>query len=221
MPSVSRGTTTDAVDLATAEVAGTLGVTNGGTGRNTSTTAYGLLAAGTTATGAQQTLASGGTSQFLVGGGASALPSWTTAGTGVLAALANDVDTSGGLATTDSLSGPTDYCKGVEDPTQSLGIVDVGDWLYWRPGLAVTITGVWGLDKDDSPAAHIQLQKCDPTCGTDMLSSDYTIDGTAYASTFVSGENVLASTDYILLHHVTTGGGVGTSEMVCVSYTIN
>jgi len=58
-------------------------VAQGGTGRNTSTTAYGLLAAGTTATGAHQTLAAGATTEILVGGGASALPVWTTAtGTG-------------------------------------------------------------------------------------------------------------------------------------------
>ena len=58
-------------------------VADGGTGRSTSTTAYALLAAGTTATGAHQTLASGATTELLVGGGASALPVWTTAtGTG-------------------------------------------------------------------------------------------------------------------------------------------
>jgi hypothetical protein len=54
-------------------------VAQGGTGRATSTTAYGLLAAGTTATGAHQTLAAGATTEILVGGGASALPAWTTA----------------------------------------------------------------------------------------------------------------------------------------------
>lgn len=54
-------------------------VAQGGTGRATSTTAYGLLAAGTTATGAHQTLAAGATTAILVGGGASALPQWTTA----------------------------------------------------------------------------------------------------------------------------------------------
>jgi len=70
------------IDLA-AKVAGNLPVTNGGTGRATSTTAYGLLAAGTTATGTQQTLAAGLTTEILVGGGASALPVWTSAsGTG-------------------------------------------------------------------------------------------------------------------------------------------
>jgi len=54
-------------------------VTDGGTGVSTLTTAYGLLAAGTTATGAVQTLPAGATTEILVGGGAAALPSWTTA----------------------------------------------------------------------------------------------------------------------------------------------
>lgn len=54
-------------------------VAQGGTGRATGTTAYSLVATGTTATGAQQTLANGATTEILVGGGASALPVWTTA----------------------------------------------------------------------------------------------------------------------------------------------
>lgn len=54
-------------------------VTDGGTGRSTGTTAYALVATGTTATGAQQSLAAGATTEVLVGGGASALPVWTTA----------------------------------------------------------------------------------------------------------------------------------------------
>lgn len=60
-------------------ITGVIDVPNGGTGRATSTTAYGLIAAGTTATGAHQTLAAGATTEILVGGGASALPVWTTA----------------------------------------------------------------------------------------------------------------------------------------------
>lgn len=54
-------------------VSGTLAVANGGTGRATATTAYGLIAAGTTATGAQQTIAPGTSGYFLKSGGASAL----------------------------------------------------------------------------------------------------------------------------------------------------
>ena len=54
-------------------------VAQGGTGRATATTAYGLIAAGTTATGAHQTLAAGTSGQILRSGGASALPAWSTA----------------------------------------------------------------------------------------------------------------------------------------------
>ena len=53
-------------------------VTDGGTGLSTLTTAYGLLAAGTTATGNVQTLSAGLTTQILVGGGIAALPAWGT-----------------------------------------------------------------------------------------------------------------------------------------------
>lgn len=52
-------------------------VPQGGTGRSTLTTAYGILTAGTTATGAIQTLPSLGTNnQVLVSRGAGALPEW-------------------------------------------------------------------------------------------------------------------------------------------------
>ena len=53
-------------------------VADGGTGRSTSTTAYGLIAAGTTATGAHQTLATGTSGQILKSGGAGALPAFAT-----------------------------------------------------------------------------------------------------------------------------------------------
>lgn len=71
--------TVDSPTFAGLTLSSPLTVANGGTGRNTSTTAYGLIAAGTTATGAHQTLAAGATTEILVGGGASALPVWTTA----------------------------------------------------------------------------------------------------------------------------------------------
>lgn len=73
-PTLNQNTSGTAAGLSA-----TLVVTSGGTGRATGTTAYGLIAAGTTATGAQQTLAAGLTTQVLVGGGASALPVWTAA----------------------------------------------------------------------------------------------------------------------------------------------
>lgn len=60
-------------------LANPLSVGDGGTGRITNETPYGLIAAGTTLLGAQQTLPAGATTEILVGGGASALPVWTTA----------------------------------------------------------------------------------------------------------------------------------------------
>ena len=59
-------------------LAGTLNVSNGGTGR-TSHTAYALLAGGTGTTGAQQSLATGTSGQILRSSGASTLPAWSTA----------------------------------------------------------------------------------------------------------------------------------------------
>lgn len=55
------------------DVTGTTPVSNGGTGRATATTAYGLIAAGTSATGVQQTIAPGTAGQFLKSAGSAAL----------------------------------------------------------------------------------------------------------------------------------------------------
>jgi microcystin-dependent protein len=53
-------------------------VAKGGSGRATATTAYGIIAAGTTATGAQQTIATGTSGQFLKSAGAAALATFVT-----------------------------------------------------------------------------------------------------------------------------------------------
>ena len=61
---------------------GTVVVANGGTGLST-TTAYGLIAAGTTSTGNFQQVSGTGTSgQVLTSNGAGALPTWQTASSG-------------------------------------------------------------------------------------------------------------------------------------------
>jgi hypothetical protein len=77
---VTGGTTglTTSGASSTLTLTGTLVVANGGSGRATAT-AYALLAGGTTATGVQQSLAAGTAGQLLQSGGASALPTWTTA----------------------------------------------------------------------------------------------------------------------------------------------
>lgn len=59
---------------------GTLSVAGGGTGLTTLTTAYGVVCAGTTPTGALQNAGAGTASQILTSNGASALPSFLSAG---------------------------------------------------------------------------------------------------------------------------------------------
>ena len=100
---VSVGTITTGTWTAT-----DIAVADGGTGRSTGTTAYALIATGTTATGAQQTLAAGATTELLVGGGASALPVWTTAtgsGSPVRATSPTLVTPTLGVATATSVQG--------------------------------------------------------------------------------------------------------------------
>lgn len=57
-------------------------VSSGGTGLSTATTAYGVLAAGTTATGAFQNIGTGLTGQILTSNGAGALPTFQAAAGG-------------------------------------------------------------------------------------------------------------------------------------------
>jgi hypothetical protein len=99
----------------TTHVSGTLPVTNGGTGVATLTTAYGILAAGTTATGAIQNTGAGTAGQVLTSNGASALPTFQTP--------------SGGGVT--SLNGQT----GAIDNTTQYAI---GSYIIGRPNNATT-----------------------------------------------------------------------------------
>ncbi len=57
-------------------------VSSGGTGQSTLTTAYGVLAAGTTATGAIQNIGTGASGQVLTSNGAGALPTFQAGGGG-------------------------------------------------------------------------------------------------------------------------------------------
>ena len=67
-----------------------IAVTDGGSGRTTATTAYGLIAAGTTATGPEQTVAPAA-SGFLKTTSTTALPAWTAIAQADVTNLVNDL----------------------------------------------------------------------------------------------------------------------------------
>lgn len=115
----------------------TVTVAQGGTGRVTGTTAYALIAVGTTATGAQQSLAAGATTEILVGGGASALPVWTTAqGSGAPVRATSPTLTTPvlGVATATSVTASTVITSGVSVVTDGAGAVinaSLGNTFTW------------------------------------------------------------------------------------------
>lgn len=83
----------------TETLGGTLVVSNGGTGR-ASSTAYAVICGGTTSTGAQQSIASVGTSgQVLTSNGAGALPTFQTASTGITTINGNSGSVTGSTVT--------------------------------------------------------------------------------------------------------------------------
>ena len=103
LPIANGGTGTSSTTFTnlTTNVTGTLPVTNGGTGVATLTTPYGVLAAGTTATGEVQNIGAGTSGQVLVSNGASALPSFQSFSAG-LSGLKSQAFTSPGTFTVPS-----------------------------------------------------------------------------------------------------------------------
>lgn len=116
-------------------------VTDGGTGRSTGGTAYGIIAAGTSATGAQQTISPGTSGQFLKSAGAGALASFQNIAESDVTNLTSD------LAAKAPLASPT-FTGTVTVPTPSnatdaasKGYVDNAiQGLSWKQAVRVAST---------------------------------------------------------------------------------
>ena len=140
----------------TTNVTGTLPVTNGGTGVATLTTAYGVLAAGTTATGALQNIGTGTANQVLTSNGAGALPTFQTpAGGGVTTisfgstGLTPNTATSGAVSVAGTLaianggtgSTSTTYCSLTSNVTGTLPVANGGTGVASTTAYAVLCGG--------------------------------------------------------------------------------
>lgn len=115
-------------------------VSDGGTGVSTLTTAYGLLAAGTTATWAIQTLATWTSWQILRSGGSGALPSYSTA------TYPATAWTSGNVLTSDG----TNWISSTPSTWLSL----LASWTFNTTATNDTFTANAGTDVITSTSAH-------------------------------------------------------------------
>lgn len=138
------------------EVTGTLPVANGGTGRTTATTAYGIIAAGTTATGNQQTIAPGTAGHFLKSAGPSALAGFSAITTsdvsGLSAALDGKVDkvAGKGLSQNDYTDAEKSKLAGYPDtPTSQSALASV-DALALRDGAGRIVARGYRIFDDES-----------------------------------------------------------------------
>jgi len=212
VPLVSGGSSANP-SFTTAVVAG------GGTGA-TSFTAYSLLCAGTTSTGAMQSVGTGSSGKILRSAGSSALPSWSTATYPATAGSSGNVLTSNGTdwvsSTPSSSSGgmlmianalqtnpadATTYYYGVPNTTTTAG----STLVRINIAKAITITafyGSWnitGTASTESVSVYIRLNNTTDTTITTSLN----VSGTNGSFNATGLSISCAAGDYIQLKVVT------------------
>ena len=154
--------------------------TSGRTGVITNTTAYGVLTAGTTATGAIQNAGAGNAGQVLTSNGAAALPSFGASpgsnakvwinfdGTGVIATNVSfnvtsitDNDTGDYTVTIATNFSSANYCTQLSGARGSVGASDTGLESYTTTDLAAGAVRVF---TGNGVGAHLDYELVDVTC---------------------------------------------------------
>lgn len=193
---------TDAANVAAAGgyVAGgtDVAVADGGTGRSTATTAYGLIAAGTTAAGVQQTVTPGTSGHLLKSNGAAALASFA-------AGAPADV----GLGNVDNTS---DADKPISDDTQIALDQRLEDGQFTVDGLMVTNgAGAYGSVDIAGTTNRVTVANGDGQSGNptiDVGTDVYTAGGTDVAVADGGTGRSTATTAYGLIAAGTTAAGI-------------
>lgn len=177
---------TDSISFSQFSASLPITVPNGGTGLTT-TTAYGLLTGGTTATGAFQNGGTGTSGQVYVSGGASALGTWTSAtGTGnIVKATSPSLTTPNvGAATFTSLQGASNGASILG----SDGAVVAG--FYISGGTSINNLHITSASTGNSPS--IQAFGGDVNVSLDLLGS-----GTGGVKVKGTGTNDSAASGYV------------------------
>ena len=184
----STGTLTNCTGLPlTTGITGTLGVANGGTGRTTNT-AYAVICGGTTTGGAEQSIASVGTSgQVLTSNGAGALPTFET--------LATSSFPTGTRLSFQQTSAPTGWTK---DTTAALNnssmrivtgsVVNGGSVDFTTAFASQTPTGSVSISSVSGSAGATTLTTPQIPSHTHPFTAS---TGTTYRSPFAPGSNPL------------------------------
>lgn len=202
----------------------TVPVTTGGTGRTTMTTAYGIITAGTTATGNLQTLASLGTAaQVLTSNGAGALPSWQNAASGGVTSITGTTGQIVASAATGAvtLSMPSNGATGlkISDPSAASSL-ELDATKAYLMSVAGAYTQGLGIDPD---FVYLQCQNATNDANI-VLTGDIVGLGTGFGESIVltgaAGLKIASdATSYItvagdiVVHSDSGGGTVGTITM--------
>ncbi len=188
-----------------------IAVADGGTGRSTAT-AYALIAGGTTATGAHQSLASVGTlGQVLTSAGAGALPTWSTPVTGTVTSVSGTTDriTVATGTTTPVIDIAATYVG--QSSITTLGTVATGVWN------GTVVTGQYGGTGVANTGKTITLGGSLSTVGA--FTSAFTMTNNTTVTFPVSG-TLATTTDLITVNHGGTGNTTFTAySVICAGTT--
>lgn len=156
--------------LAPYEQAGTVDVSvdDGGTGRSTSTTAYGVLAAGTTATGAHQTISPGTVGHFLKSAGSSALGAFAAIAQSDVASLVTDLGNKQPLAT------PLTTLAGLAQTTDNFIVSVASAWASRTPAQVKTTLALNNVDNTSDANKPVSTATQTALDGKQAASADLT-----------------------------------------------
>ena len=194
-------------------------VAKGGSGRTTATTAYGLIAAGTTATGAQQTISPGTSGQFLKSAGTAALAAFASITEADVTNLVTDLAAKAPLASPTFTGTPT-------LPTGTIAVTQTAGNNTTAPATTAFVTAA--ITANDVNDVHLAGAETisgvktfsaspivpTPTTGTQAANKAY-VDSGLGSNSFVTSEAVTGAQNGVNSAYTTVAPYVGgTLELI-------
>jgi hypothetical protein len=212
----------NSIDMAgtNTSLSGALTVSNGGTGLTTATTAYGVVCAGTTATGAFQVLNSlGSSTNVLTSNGAGALPTWQAAPGGPVATVQLTLQT-GTISATTLYTTPNDSIAHMYRISYTVQVTTAGTSNSLQPSLGYvdpagnTYTTLWSASNQALPGWGI-------SAGGGSASNTIAVTGFITSTNSACGGQftVLVEANSAIKYGVTVNGTAGSLQYM-TSWTV-